>query len=256
MRKIISILAAVVSSLILVPAGVFAATVSSQAVFENGQTKVYGNAGTSVPVNYQVHINAGEVLHAIRTKVDSQPTVCTAVGPFEGDQTVNVNVNVTLPPNSNTSGYNLVADLFTTDTLPQAQAMTGDLACSSAGSGAHVFTAAYNGSGVVNVLPSNGSTGTDANSSSIQSQINSLTLSLKSLTDAFTAFLTKSASTTPSAKPACPPLYTGFNASFVQDWLINNGYSGPFTAIGVTQATGFWGNASGSAYTQATNACK
>lgn len=165
MNKIIKFMPAAIAlaGILAFAAPASAATVTSSAVFPNGQTQVYGNAGSSVQTNFQVHVNAGEVFHAIRTKVDSQPTVCTAVGPFEGDQTVNVNVNITLPPNSSAGGYSLTGDLFTTDTLPQAQAMTGDLACSSAGSGAHVFNNAYNGSTVVNVLPSNGSTSGSSN---------------------------------------------------------------------------------------------
>lgn len=154
MNKLIK--GALVGGALLLAFPAFAATVSSQAVFPNGQTQVYGNGGQSVQTSFQVHVNAGEVLHAIRTKVDGLPTACTAVGPFEGDQTVTVNTNITLPPNSSAGGYSLVADLFTTDTLPQAQAMTGDLACSSAGAGAHVFSNAYSGPTVVNVLPASG----------------------------------------------------------------------------------------------------
>lgn len=143
-----------------------AATVTSNAVFD-GQTQVYGNAGSNVQATFQVDVPAGEVLHAIRTKVDSQPTVCTAIGPFEGAQTVDTSVNITLPPNTNNHGYNFVADLYYTDTLPQAEAMTGDLACTSNVGGSHVNTAAYSGGTVVNVLPSSGGTTGSSSSSSI-----------------------------------------------------------------------------------------
>lgn len=173
-----------VGAALLVAAPAFAATVSSQAVFPSGQTQVYGNGGSTVTTNFQVHVLAGEVLHAIRTKVDGQATVCTPVGPFEGDQTVTVSPNITLPPNSNTGGYSLIADLFTTDTMPQAQAMSDvSLACSSAGSGAHVFTAAYNGSTVVNVLPTSGGSGSGSSPSNadLQALIAALTAQIQAL---------------------------------------------------------------------------
>lgn len=167
----------VAGAMMVLPIVASAATVTSQAVFSGGQTQTYGNAGQSVSTNFQVHVNAGEVLHAIRTKVDSQPTVCTTVGPFEGDQTVTLNTNITYPPNSSSGGYSLVADLFTTDTMPQAQAMTGDLACSSAGAGAHIFANAYNGATVVNVLPSSGG-GTGSTSTSQMDALTALVAQL------------------------------------------------------------------------------
>lgn len=154
------------ATLLAFAAPTFAASVTSQAIFD-GQTQVYGNAGTSVQATFQIDIPAGQVLHAIRTKTDSQPTVCTAVGPFEGAQVVDVTTNITLPPNTNNGGYSLVADLYYTDTLPQAEAMTGDLACTSSVGGAHVNTSAYNGGTVVNVLPSGGDTGNTGSTSNL-----------------------------------------------------------------------------------------
>lgn len=180
----------VATAALLVAPTAFAATVTSNAIFD-GQTQVYGNAGQSVQTDFQVDIPAGQVLHAIRTKVDSQPTVCTEVGPFEGAQVADVDTNITLPPNTNNGGYSLVADLYYTDTLPQAQAMTGDLACTSSVGGSHVNTGAYNGGTVVNVLPTSGSstggTGTDASQWSVI---------LQSL-QAILAQLTTPATTTP-----------------------------------------------------------
>lgn len=229
----------------------FAATVSSQAVFTNGQTQVYGNAGQTVQTSFQVHVSAGDVLHAIRTKVDSQPTVCTAVGPFEGDQTVTVTTNITLPPNSNTSGYSLVADLFTTDTLPQAQAMTGDLACSSAGSGAHVNLGAYNGGTVVNVLPSNGGTSTGSSTGGV--------FGFTSFADFVAALKTALNIGSAPAKPAfCASLvaYNGSNAAVAQASLLASPEVAIFHAAGVYAPTGYWGPISISAAAAAANDCK
>lgn len=242
MKKILGVFAVAALMVLVGSTNASAATVTSQAVFANGQTQVYGNAGQSVPTNFQVHVNAGEVFHAIRTKVDSQPTVCTAVGPFEGDQTISVNVNVTLPPNSSAGGYSLTADLFTTDTVPQAQAMTGDLACSSAGSGAHVFTNAYNGSTVVNVLPANGgNTGGAGVPSGIPADIWAK----------FLAWIGGASTTpTPTNSPECvaytkvntgtqPNVYSDQNAK-LQGFLLSQGASIPALKAGAS--FGFYGN--------------
>lgn len=230
-----------------------AATVTSQAVFTGGQTQTYGNAGQSVQTNFQVHVNAGEVLHAIRTKVDSQPTICTAVGPFEGDQTVTLNTSIMYPPNSSAGGYSLVADLFTTDTAPQAQAMTGDLACSSAGAGAHVFTGAYNGATVVNVLPMSGSSSGGTASMTMQQQIADAVIA------AFKAMgFGGAGTTTPTPTPAGPSancaalyakqpgtsfgVYNDANVS-LQGFLLSwNPNSIPALKAGSTVPMGFYGN--------------
>lgn len=135
----------------LLAGSAFAATIPATTVFD-GQTQIWGNAGQTVQATFRVDVAAGEVVHAIRTRVDSQATVCTEVGPFEGAQDVDVPVTITLPPNSNSSGYNLTAELFTTATLPQAEAMTGNLACTGSN------TNAYNGTNVVHVLPTSGNT--------------------------------------------------------------------------------------------------
>lgn len=147
-----------------------AATIPANTIFA-GQTQVWGNAGQSVTATFRVNVAAGEVVHAIRTQVDSQATVCMEVGPFEGAQNVDVPVSITLPPNSNNSGYNLTAELFTTATLPQAQAMTGNLACTGAN------TNAYNGTNVVHVLPVSGSTSGTTGSSALD-QLSALVASL------------------------------------------------------------------------------
>lgn len=246
--KVLTVASVIGSALIAAPA--FAATVSSQAVFDGGQTKVYGNAGQSVQLSVQVHVNSGEVLNAIRTKVDSQATVCTPVGPYEGDQTVTVNPTIILPPNSNSSGYNLTADLFTTDTLPQAQAMTDpNLACSSAGPGAHIFANAYNGSGVVNVLPGTGG-------SSVGSTVTGSVFGFTSFADFVAAMKTAlgiGSTSTPTPTPSSaicsmfaqanagtmPNVYSPANSA-LQGFLISQHMSIPALTAGASW--GFYGN--------------
>lgn len=194
MNKLVTAVLGIAMLAVATPA--FAATVSSNAIF-NGQTQVYGNAGSSADISFQVDVPAGQVLHAIRTKVDGQATVCTAIGPFEGAQTVDVPVSITLPPNTNNSGYNLIADLYYTDTLPQAEAMTDNLACTSSVGGSHVNLGAYNGGTVVNVLPtSGGSTTTGTTSTSPwQAAINALTAQIAAIAKLVTP---ASGSTTPA----------------------------------------------------------
>ncbi len=158
------ILAGLGMAAMLLPFAASAATVTSNAIF-NGQTQVWGNAGDTVQATFNIEVPAGQVLHAIRTKVDSQAPVCLPLGITEGSQNVDVTVDLKLPPNTNSGGYSLVADLYYTDTVPQAEAMTGNLACTSSISGSHVNTAAYNNGTVVNVLPvSSGSTSGSGNS--------------------------------------------------------------------------------------------
>lgn len=238
MKKLISGIA--LTAMFALPLVAGAATVTSNAVF-NGQTQVYGNAGQSVQATFQVDIPAGQVLHAIRTKVDSQATICTAIGPFEGAQTVDTNVNITLPPNTNSGGYSLIADLYYTDTLPQAEAMTGDLACTSAVGGSHVNMGAYNAGTVVNVLPTSGGT-TGSSSNGIPAW--------------FTAWWNAQHPTAPAPSSACASLnsklsgtidntYNDANAR-LQGFLISEGidipairagasygYKGPQTRAGV-----------------------
>lgn len=226
----------VIALSMIAPFAASAATVTSNAVFD-GQTQVYGNAGSSVQATFQIDVPAGQVLHAIRTKVDSQPTVCTSIGPVEGAQTTEVSVNITLPPNTNNVGYSFVADLFYTDTLPQAQAMTGDLACTSSVTGSHVNLGAYNNGTSVNVLPSSGSS-TAGSSTSIQAQINALSASVAALVAAM------SHPATPAPNTACAELNTklvgtvdnSYNPANVrlQGFLLSEGASIPALASGAS----------------------
>lgn len=214
-----------------------AATIPATTVFD-GQSDVWGTAGQSVQATFRVNIPAGEVVHAIRTKVDAQATVCTPIGPFEGAQNVDVNVNITLPPNTNNVGYSFVADLYRTTTMAQAEALTGNLACTGT-----VDTAAYNGGTVVNVVPLSGPNNT-ANSpapSSWEASIAALTAQLTALQGLFAQLTTVVASLGP--KPICAGL-TQYNylsqgmsgAAGLQSFLIANGQSIP------AGATGYFGN--------------
>lgn len=244
MNKIIKLAVAVgIVGPALLASSAFAATVSSQAIFD-GQTQVYGNAGSSVQATFQVHVPAGEVLHAIRTKVANQATVCTAVGPYEGAQDVDVDVNITLPPNTNNSGYTLVADLYTTDTVPQAEAMTGNLACTSSVGGSHVNLSAYNGGTVVNVLPLNGSTnsGSSANADLI-AQIAALTAQVNALLHPATPVPTTSAICTAFAQANVGTqanVYSSANQA-LQGFLLSQHMSIPALTSGGA-SFGFYGN--------------
>lgn len=244
-------LLAVLAGAVALPMSASAASIPANTIF-NGQSQAWGNAGQNIQATFRVNVAAGEVVHAIRTKVDSQATVCLPIGPFEGAQDVDVTVNVVLPPNSNTSGYNLTGELFTTATLPQAEAMTGNLACTGAN------TNAYTGTNVLHVLPASGSSSGSSSGapSAIQTQIDSLAASVKALTDALAKLIAGNVGNTPAptpTKPACPP---SGSTSLVQTWLLNNGYAAGFHAHGVFSATGNWGPITTDAYAAASAACK
>jgi hypothetical protein len=223
----------------------FAATIPASTVF-NGQTDTWGNGGSSVTATFRVNVAAGEVVHAIRTKVDSQATVCTAVGPFEGAQDVDVPVTITLPPNTNNSGYNLTAELFTTNTIPQAEALTGNLACTG------MSTTAYNGSNVVHVLPVSGNS-TSGSSTGTTSQFDQLMAMLTALVHPTPAPVPTPV--VPVVSSACSQL-THFMAGAVQGvrnsaniklqgFLLSQGMEIPALAAGA--AFGFYGPQTGAA---------
>lgn len=239
--KLVSVLAG--AAMLLGAAPAMAASVSSNAVFD-GQTQVYGNAGSSVQATFQVHVNSGEVLHAIRTKVDGQATVCTPLGPVEGAQDVNVDVNITLPPNTNNGGYSLVADLYTTDTVQQADAMSGNLACTSSVSGSHVFTAAYNGGTVVNVLPVSGSTNTgntgSSNDTAIQAILAWIQSQMHPTTPAPTGNAAKCAAIAPYVN-APANTYSPMGVQLQSALLLDNPNSIPALAAGATIPMGYFG---------------
>lgn len=255
------ILAGVLGLSMLLPLAASAATITNPTSIFNGQSQVYGNAGSNAQATFQVDVPAGQVLHAIRTKVDGQATVCKELGPVEGAQVVDVTVDITLPPNTNNSGYTLVADLYYTDTLPQAEAMTGNLACTSSVSGSHVNTAAYSGGTVVNVLPTSG-TSTGGSPTSVQSQINALVALVQQMiaaaahptpvppttSSACTAINTKLAS-------ALPGVRTDGNAR-LQGFLLSEGASIPALSAGAS--FGFYGNQTAAAVSwfKATNNCQ
>lgn len=227
--------------LLAVPA--MAASIPTTTIFD-GQTQVWGNAGQSVTATLRVHVNAGEVVHAVRTKVDSQATVCTIVGPYEGEQDVDVPVTITLPPNSNTSGYNLTAELFTTATVPQAEAMTGNLACTGAN------TNAYNGTNVVHVLPTSGSTtGGTGTTGTWQDAIAALNAQLAALIASIT-HPTPAPTPTPTTSAVCTAyaqanvgtqgnVYNDANVR-LQGFLLSQGASIPALKAGAS--FGFYGN--------------
>lgn len=243
MKKLISL---TVATFLLSAGMASAAAIPATTVF-NGQTQAWGNAGQSITATFRVNVAAGEVVHAIRTKVDSQATVCTPIGPFEGAQDVDVSVNVILPPNSNVSGYNLTGDLFTTATLPQAEAMTGNLACTGTN------TTAYNGTNVLHVLPTSGGsvTPTPAGGGTDITQLIALIAELQKQI----AELKNPATPAPTA--ACAQLATYGSFSYgdrgegvrtAQNFVMQHG--GSISA----GATGFWGNQSAAALIQAKGA--
>ena len=95
--------------------------------------------------------------------------------------------------------------------------------------------------------------------------LTSLLASINALTKAFEAYkATQPATPTTPNKPAfCAsmPVYAVYNRVAVQTWLFNNGFTGPFYAVGITNAAQFsgpnivWGTASNAAYTQALAQC-
>lgn len=143
-------------ALATLPMAVSAASIPALAIF-GGQTQVWGNPNQSVQVTLRVNANAGEVVHAIRTDVlgDNLATVCQDVSNFEGAQNKDVPVSVTLPPN--TGDYGFEAVIYTAANLQQANALTGDAACTGAGNGT------FSQGNVVHVIPS-GSGGTGGTS--------------------------------------------------------------------------------------------
>lgn len=229
------ILLGILGVALVLPMAASAATLDSQAVF-NGQTNVWGNAGQSVRVTLRVNAVAGEVVHAIQTRVGNQPAVCTAISPFEGAQSKDVTVNVTLPPNTG-SNINLTADVFTTNTLPQANTLTGDLACTGASNNL------YNGN-TVNVIPQStggGSTSTptpteDPTITALKAQIASLTTMVQQLL----ASLNTGGGSTPTGTKcqAYTTASTGSVSTF-QRFLLDNQESIPALSAGA--AFGYYG---------------
>lgn len=140
-----SIIGGILALSMVLPFAASAATLDSTAVF-NGQENVWGTAGQNKTATLRLSAVAGEVVHAYRTRVDNQASACKAIAPFEGVQTKDVPVSIVLPPNSGTN-YNFQVDVFTTTTLPEAQSLTGDLACTGS------YTTVYNQNSV-NVNPS------------------------------------------------------------------------------------------------------
>lgn len=231
------------ASALLFASSAFAATIPATTVFD-GQTQVWGNAGQTVQATFRVHVAAGEVVHAIRTKVDTQATVCAEVGPYEGEQDVDVPVTITLPPNTNTSGYNLTGELFTTATLPQAQAMTGNLACTGAN------TNAYNGVNVLHVLPTSGTTSGSTGPSSWQVAFAQLSALIASVIHPAPA-PTPTPAPVPTTNDFCVRLatktagaaqgVTNYQNGILQGFLIGEGES--IALLQNNQAKyGFWGD--------------
>ncbi len=251
MNKIIKFAGIAAGIAMILPMAASAATVTNPLSIFGGQAQTYGTAGSSVQADFQVDVPNGQVLHAIRTKVDGQATVCTPVGPFEGAQIADVTVNVTLPPNTTAAGYSLAADLFYTDTLPQAEAMTGNLACTSSVTGSHQVSVSGLNPTPINVLPtSGGSTGTGS-----VSQLDQLTALVTQLAAQVSCITTggtfadnvcthPAPASTPNTSTVCTQL-NGFLAnasagtrsqanSRLQGFLISQGISIPAIAAGAS----------------------
>lgn len=203
--------------------------------FSNGDVTIEGKGASTVNATFRVVVGANEVVERIQTDVlgDNLGPVCTAVGGELGLQqgTHEISLPVKLPPNTGTytlavQGSGIYGAFKTVD-------CTNDIV------GSNSFGSALR----VVAEGSAGSVGSSGSVWGFGSFAELLAAIIKGMKDA-------------DPKPACPPVYTGSNASAVQGWLLSNGHAAPFHAIGVFAPTGFWGNASQTAYAQATAACK
>lgn len=226
------------AALLVAPALASAATISNP-LFSNGQTTIDAAGGSTVSGTFTLTVGAGEVTEFLRTQSDpSQPFVDTSVGGLLGYQEqvyTNVPFSVKVPPNTGT--YN-----------PTVQ-----------GSGIFGGNRAINGGDSVNMGPTGlGTIRVVANSSTSSSDpvVGSDWMSIisKMIADAIKAAM-PAAPVTP-VNPNCPVMvYTGFNASAVQGWLMSHGQAAAFNAAGVYAPTGHWGMISGGAYAAASAAC-
>lgn len=102
MKKLISLAVAA----FLLSAGVASAATIPNIAFDNGDTTISGQGGTTVNATFRVNVNAGEVVEQVQTDVigDNLSPVCTEVGGNLGLQEGqnDVNLAIKLPPNTGT----------------------------------------------------------------------------------------------------------------------------------------------------------
>lgn len=115
--------------------GFFATTASAatipgfyNAIFD-GYTDVYGEPNERVDVTVRVEAESGEVVHAVSTDFigDGVGQVCHDISNFEGAQDRDVDLRVNLP--KTTGDYDLLVEVFTADTMQEANALRGSVAC-------------------------------------------------------------------------------------------------------------------------------
>lgn len=236
MKNLIRVLA--VAAMIL-PVAASAATISNP-LFSNGQTSIDATGGSTVSGTFTLTVGTGEVVEWLRTQSDpSQPFVDTNVGGNLGYQEqvyTGIPFSVKVPPNTGTY-------------YPTVQG-AGIYGGGRSINGADNVVLGSTGLGAVRVV-ANGSTSTVD-----PVVVGSEDFWTKLMTMLTTALKANAPAPVTPTKPMCPPVYVGDNAGMVQTWLINNGNAGPFNAVGVYAATGFWGNASKTAYSNANYACK
>lgn len=235
--KLFAVSAGAVIALAL-PFSAFAATISD-ARFSNSQTDISGTGGSTVSGTFTLTVGNNEVVEWLRLIPNGNPFTEASVGGNLGYQEgvyTNVPFSVKLPPNTGT--YNVDG---------QGAGIFGGIRAINGGDNVVVGPTSL---GTVRVVVSGGSTSSTDTTAPMGIP--------QAIWDKFLAWMSGSTgSTTPAPiKPACPPLFNGANASMVQDWLLTNGYAASFNAISVYHSTGHWGNASISAYTSASAACK
>lgn len=216
-----------------------AANLTADAIFD-GQTDLYGTPNASKTVKGHFQVDAGEVLHAIRTDFlgDNLPAVCHDVTNVQGAQETDRSVSVKLPPNTGDYGFELVP--YVAANMNEANAMQGSAACQG------TTGTVYNNGNVVHVIPS----GNNSNDDEVGGEEDSLFASLYAMIEALKkqiADLTKPAPVPPTpTKPAyCASLAlyastgkysatTEINA--LQTLLVTNGFmsqSGHMTGPGI-----------------------
>lgn len=131
-----------------------AANLTADAIFD-GQTDLYGTPNASKTVKGHFQVDAGEVLHAIRTDFlgDNLPAVCHDVTNVQGAQETDRSVSVKLPPNTGDYGFELVP--YVAANMNEANAMQGSAACQG------TTGTVYNNGNVVHVIPSGNNSNND-----------------------------------------------------------------------------------------------
>ena len=227
--------------------GIASAATWTNAEF-GGNTEVYGNPSANKDVTLRIIVPAGEAVEYVETDIvsDGLAPVCHKVGGNSGleEGTHSVKLPIKLPPLP--GFYDLEVDgvgIFGAIRAVDCEDTSATHSTDSFSSVIRVIPTSANAD-----LSGEGETGIVA---SLLAQIDALLKKIAALEEKLT---------NPPAptKPAfCKNIiaYNGSNAWVAQASLLANGFATPFNQIGVYSPTGFWGNASMTAASQANAAC-